>query len=407
MRVFLVLNLCAAAAMAEWVPVGPDGGYIQAFAVNPQQANELFAVSYDYPDNARLFSSTDAGASWTLTGRLPYYSIGWLAVDPFDADRLYANARSNAIYCSDDGGANWTSHSLPGYAQAIEPDPQAEGKLYGGGYYYYNSNYRAALYVSTDYGSSWSVAMPQPESVNYCYSCAADPVHSGTVYIGASRGFIYRTTDSGASWTLANSGIPATASVQGLTVNADGSAVLASTSSGIFRSTDSGGTWTLTTGSPTSATLVRFSPGDKERAWTLGRVDSIRVHVSTDGGATWIRPTPGYTTAKTASLVPDPVTGSQAYLNTQTGIFRSTDMGGNWNEAHTGLRLARISTISTGPENSGRVYLEVSENGVYKSSDRGTNWTRTNDFLSCGNICGIGVVFDTYTDILYALEGSG
>ncbi len=404
---FCLLAVWVGVAQAAWISVGPDGGYVQAFGVDPQAHEHLYAACYDYPENSRLFRSTDAGASWALLGTIPYPSVTALAVDPFDARFIYVAARGSGLYRSDDGGASWRMYSLPGQANAFDWSTGVAGRIVAGGYYLSGGSYRAALFVSTDRGATWSVSMPRPDTVFYAYACAADPSRPGTVYLGSSSGYLHLTTNGGSTWTLVNSGLPSTATTMSLAVNSDGSAVLAGTSAGIYRSTNQGASWTLGTGSPGSVTSVTFSPADARYAWTLGRTDSMRVMVSTDAGSRWTVPVPGFVTLKTATLVPDPATPTCAYLGTQTGVFRSTDMGAIWNPAHTGLRIAKISTIAAGPWNSERAYLEVSENGVFKTLNRGSNWTRCNDFLSCGNICGIGVLTESGGDVLYALEGSG
>ncbi len=190
-------------------------------------------------------------------------------------------------------------------------------------------------------------------------------------------------------------------------MNRGGCVVIAGTSAGIYWSTDAGATWSLGNGSPTSVVSVKFSTSDAQHAWTLGRSDSMRVYLTSDAGVTWTRSEPGFVTLKTVNLVPDPETPTAAYLGAQTGIFRLTDMGSKWSTVHSGWHIAKISTITAGPPGSDRAYLEMAENGVFKTLDRGMNWTRCNDFLSCGNICAIGVLFESGGDALYTLEGSG
>jgi photosystem II stability/assembly factor-like uncharacterized protein len=193
---------------------------------------------------------------------------------------------------------------------------------------------------------------------------------------------------------------------QALSVNpANNRIVLAAQTDGMFRSTDAGANW-VQVGAMAGMMSGSFTAG-AAYACGLGRGDSTRVYVSTDSGATWFAPVPGYTTAKTAKLTPDPVAPRDLWLNTQSGIHRSTDLGGNWSTAHTGLRVTKISCISASPIEPSRLYVEVAENGVFKSTDAGETWTRCNDFLSCGNICGIGIADGGGRDILYALEGSG
>ncbi len=403
----LLLAVWVGAAQAAWVSIGPDGGYVQAFAIDPQAHDNLYAACYDYPENSRLFRSTDGGATWSLLGRIPYPSITALAVDPFDARFIYAAARGTGLYRSDNGGVSWQMYSLPGYANAFDWNTGVAGQVIAAGYCLYGGSYRAALYLSTDRGATWTVSMPRPDTVFYAYACAADPARAGTFYLGSNSSYLYRTTNRGSTWNLVNSGLPSAATIVSLAVNSDGSTVLAGTSAGIFRSTDQGASWSLGSGSPSSVMNMAFCRALARHAWALGRVDSMRVYVTTDAGVSWSAPVPGFVTLKTATLVPDPESPACAYVGTQTGVFRSTDMGANWNPAHTGLRIARISTITAGPWDSERAYLEVSENGVFKTTNRGTSWTRCNDFLSCGNICGIGVLTEPGGDVLYALEGSG
>ncbi len=88
MRTLALLLLLASAAPAAWVSIGPDGGYVQAFAIDPEDPDRLFAACYDYPENARLFRSEDAGASWSMVGRISNYSVSFLALDPFNSDFL-------------------------------------------------------------------------------------------------------------------------------------------------------------------------------------------------------------------------------------------------------------------------------------------------------------------------------
>ncbi|MBM3323490.1 hypothetical protein FJY69_08450, partial [candidate division WOR-3 bacterium] len=162
MTKLVLLAVWVCAAQAAWISVGPDGGYVQSFAVDPQAHENLYAACYDYPENSRLFRSTDAGATWTLLGRIPYSSITALAIDPFDARFIYASARGSGLYRSDDGGASWDLCALPGYANAFDWNTGVAGQVIAGGYYPSGGSNRAALYVSTDRGSTWSVSVPRP-----------------------------------------------------------------------------------------------------------------------------------------------------------------------------------------------------------------------------------------------------
>lgn len=399
--------LAAGAAFGEWRSVGPDGGYVQAFAIDPQEPARLYAAPYEYPDTARLFRSTDAGVSWHEYARMPEQTITYLVVDPFAESLMYAGGRASVVYRSTDAGVSWSPVSLPGYGVVLNPDPLVEGRLYIAGYYSYGGSYRAALYVSTNSGLSWDVAMPHPDTVGYGYGCGTDPVDTGTVYLGANSGQLYKSTDAGATWSRANVGIEPLAATSALSVNKeDNSIVLAITSAGMFRTTDGGASWSEV-GGFSYVTSGGFSPADPTVAYTMGMTDSVRVQVSTNYGATWVTPSPGCVGTKVANLVPDPQVGSSAWMSSSYGIHRSIDSGANWNPAHDGLRIGTVSCISASPQDPRRLYLEMYQIAVFRSTCGGDTWDQCGYFLSCGNVCGIGVAGALDRDVLYALEGSG
>ncbi len=402
-RSLLVLSALLSLAVARWQSIGPDGGYFQAFTVD---RTRLFAVPYEYPANARVFVSTDRGGSWSTAGTMPFPSVTLIAADPHDDTILYALARGEALYRSTDRGARWSQVTLPGYAAGIALDMRQRGWLYLAGYYYYNAQYRPAAYISSDFGRNWSVSMPRPDTTGYAYAIAVDPQAASTVYLGANSALLYKTTDAGATWARASSGLGPNSSTQALSVSpADSRIVLAAQSDGMFRSVDGGERWTQV-GALTGVMGAGFG-ADGSSAYALGRSDSMRVWVSTDAGASWRLPVPGLTTLKTAQLKSDPVEPGTAWLAGQTGIHRSTDYGAHWFPAHAGLRVTSIPCISASPRDPSRLFITVKDDGLYTSPDAGGSWSRLPDFLDCGNICEIGIARGGARDVLYALEGSG
>jgi len=114
----------------EWVGIGPDGGYIQALAIDPQNPKILYAGT-----PGGLFKSTDEAATWRLSSSgLPhvsnagYYAPGStvtsLAIDPQTPSTIYAGVRgisidgcsgqcnipvSGGVFKSTDSGATWNA----------------------------------------------------------------------------------------------------------------------------------------------------------------------------------------------------------------------------------------------------------------------------------------------------------
>ncbi|MGH9136721.1 MAG: hypothetical protein ACRD0G_06695 [Acidimicrobiales bacterium] len=121
---------------------GQPGG-IEIFAVDPSDANRLYASHLSGPEGAQMIRSVDGGASWqvdagltalmdgnndfqmqtgrgatSFTGFNGYVQPSLVAFDPEDPNTLVAGGRDSGVFLSRDGGNNWalvtdprTSHS--------------------------------------------------------------------------------------------------------------------------------------------------------------------------------------------------------------------------------------------------------------------------------------------------------
>uniref|UniRef100_A0A7C4CAN8 Sortilin N-terminal domain-containing protein n=1 Tax=candidate division WOR-3 bacterium TaxID=2052148 RepID=A0A7C4CAN8_UNCW3 len=404
-KLAMFVLLFSVAVTAEWVSIGPDGGNVQALAVDPQDGARLLAIAYEYPDTGRVYTSTDGGAVWSAVGRFADLYASKVVVDPFDAGFAYAMGQGDVIFRSSDSGASWTGYALPNQTFDFTCDPHSAGRLFAVGYWI-SGNYWPAVFISNDRGQSWTTRFPDSAATQrYATSVDCDPVNPGVLYVGTTDSIVYRSSNGGESWERRSTGLPVNAGITALSVNpVNSDIVLAGCGSGLFRTTDAGLSWVLVQ-ELRRVYGVRFASGEK--AYSLGYDSVMRVFGSADSGRTWQAALPGMQLGKGEVLHTVPDSPDELYLNGAMGVFRSTDRGGHWSSAHGGMRFAHISTISACPGHRNRLYLEVSENGVFKSTDGGATWTRCADFLACGNICGIGVVPRGPGDVLYALEGAG
>jgi len=86
----------------EWVSIGPEGGYVQAFAINPQSPDTLYAGT-----TSGIFKSTNGGTNWTPMGPTSTY-VQALAINPQAPETLYAGT-TNGIFKSTNGETNWAA----------------------------------------------------------------------------------------------------------------------------------------------------------------------------------------------------------------------------------------------------------------------------------------------------------
>ncbi len=74
------------------------------------------------------------------------------------------------------------------------------------------------------------------------------------------------------------------------------------------------------------------------------------------------------------ALAIDPVTPATLYMGTENGgVFKSTDGGGSWRAANTGLASRYVYALAIDPAAPTTLYA-ATENGVHKSTDGGGSW---------------------------------
>ncbi len=226
----------------------------------------------------------------------------------------------------------------------------------------------------------------------------ADPKTSGTLYAAAANsGGIYKSTDGGASWAAASTGI-GDRNIAALAIDPVTPTTLYASStdfglsdfglSGVFKSTDGGQSWTKL-----PVDQQTFLPGlvaafaiDPQNTATIYAA-SGGVLKSTDGGQSW---TPGSglpANADFTSLVIDPQNPSTLYAGSTegsisgVGIYKSIDGGVTWNAANSGIAGTTLDVLGLAidPQNPANLYAsletENSTSGVYKSSNGGGSWT--------------------------------
>jgi ligand-binding sensor domain-containing protein len=169
------------AAGEAWRSLGPEGGRIQAVAVDPWTPTTLYAGTYP----GGVFKSTDGGAHWfRCNAGLTETRVLALALDPQTPTTLYAGTDGRGVFQSTDGGLSWRSISAgltnrSVYALAI--DPQAATTLYAGTY--------GGVFKSTDGGARWSTT-----NLGYPYveALALAPQPPATLYAGTWGGGVFK-----------------------------------------------------------------------------------------------------------------------------------------------------------------------------------------------------------------------
>ncbi len=260
-----------------WTECGPTQYWLKT--ASSADGTRLAAAT----NGGYLYTSADEGATWTARAtQEPWQGIASSA----DGTKLAACVYGGYVYTSADYGASWTEHIIAGEEGEGEPDPYTE-KYWtdvassADGARLVACAWADYLYISTDFGATWTAHMTDAQRLWTCVTSSAD----GTRLVaGVLDGYLYTSTDSGATWTARMTDTGRYWSV--LASSADGSNLLGGSSDGhLYVSTDFGATWT-----------ARFT--DANRGWkgVACSQDGLRMfaiansdgaYMSTDAGATW------------------------------------------------------------------------------------------------------------------------
>jgi photosystem II stability/assembly factor-like uncharacterized protein len=211
---------------------------------------------------------------------------------------------------------------------------------------------------------------------------AVDPKAPTTIFAGNSAGGsmaagLYRSKDSGQSWTALTNGLTAVG-CHAVAVHATEDVVLAAVGIGLYRSTDGGESWTETTNDPGGVYTVVFDP-TQGKAWTVTSQNGI--YASTDSGATWSNVTStGLPALNTVGLGPLATDGAKLYLGTAgQGVYVSSDGGASFVGPGSGIPQANpdsINALAASSARPGVVFALTNADGLYRSDDSGAAWSK-------------------------------
>jgi photosystem II stability/assembly factor-like uncharacterized protein len=271
----------------------PLNSRIQALAVLPGEPRGIVAAG-----DTGVFGSHDGGATWSRIGTPGDLPTVWsLAVDPNDANTLFAGTRPTGIYRSRDGGAHW--QQLP-------------------------------------VGAATECSIGQA----FVTRVLVDPGDSRTIWAGVEIDGVFRSDDGGDTWKRVVNGL-FDPDVHDLTFAAGRSPrVLVSTNGELFWSDDRGETWTPV-GVKAKWPLpyargVVVKPDDSRVVFagcgetTTGETGAVLR--SEDGGQTWRSlPLPVRPNATIWGLAMHPADPNRIVAFTLFGeVFVSDDAGESW-----------------------------------------------------------------------------
>ncbi len=147
--------------------------------------------------------SLDGGERWErCSDGMKSQDIHGFAVLP-DGDRVLYATTDAGLHVSHDDGASWTMQPIDStwqYTRSIVERPDKTGVMFmtnGNG----PPGTAGRLFRSRNYGTDWEDVRLPGEVESSVYFLAANPADPKLIYVAATLGQIWRSTDGGENWT--------------------------------------------------------------------------------------------------------------------------------------------------------------------------------------------------------------
>ncbi len=453
-----------------WNPVFNESPSIGSLILDPVDPNTIYVGTGEanpggvaiYPGNG-VWRSIDAGTTWSHLGLINTGHIGKLAIHQSAPNRVFAAAlgryrsRTNerGIYRSTDAGATWQQvlfiNDTTGACDVLI-DPADPAHIYAALWNRYRpitysiiSGIQSGLFVSTDAGDSWNQVtngFPGNDPTLGRTSLAVSPSSPNIVYAlttqSASIRGVYKTTDSGISWTqVASAGAfgsegqvwynnilavqPTNPDVvlAGMTnmyrstnggiswsnvtgsMHVDHHAILFSSSSpsrvavgndgGVFLSTNTGTSWTKSLNLPVSQFYAGTIDFSNPQRYYGGMQDNGTARTLTGSVNDWS----GIYGGDGFYVLVDPTNPNRIYAESQNGgLGYSTNGGGSFQNGRTGISSSDRKNWNTpiAMDLSNTLTLYTGTHRVYQTTNGMASWAAISGDLTRGQNGRIGTI---------------
>ncbi len=375
----------------QWQSLGPEGipislqstGRLVAIAVDPTDSNIIYVGGAQ----GGVWKTVDGGTSWTpMTDGECSLAMGSIAIDPVNPNIIYAGTGEQhfsgdsyygcGVLRSDDGGSTWVSlgttifRTSSGGAKIarVVIDPATAGSSTATTVLVASD---FGLFRSTNSGVSWTEVLG-----GIATDLVQDPVTPAIHFAAVRSDGVYRSTNGGLTWTRQSTGLPTTdvARINLALAPSDPATLYASIQRssagdllGIYKTTNGGSLWIASVASGASCSTqcwydmtLAVHPSSADTVYFGG----VSLFKSSNGGATFTSVTNGVHVDQHI-LMFDPNDANTLYAGNDGGIYRTTNGAASWTTLNTNLALTQFySGVSLHPTDPTFILAGTQDNGT-------------------------------------------
>ncbi len=381
--------------ISNWTPLGltswengyngynPGNGRINAVTVDPDNSQIVFVASA----SGGVWKSADGGQSWNTTfDQMPHLGVSSIAIHPDSShvvfvgtgDRDAYDTKATGIYKSTDGGNTWNPSGLntTGWnsINKIVFNPQNTSVMFAA------TNY--GIYRSTNRGQNWTIVYNQSRVTDLLYH------PTDTLIMYGSGDFFVRSVNGGNSFAKDLTVPNDTCRVEIAVTPADPNTIYIlacnseSSYGGVYRSNNSGASFTLMSSSPNYLGYSMDADDDAGQGWydlaiaaspSIANeiyIGGINVWKSTNGGSSfsikshWVYDDPTFYTHADIHYLG--FYGTRLFCGSDGGVFFSDDYSENWTDISSGLGISQFYRISSSPVDPDFIVAGAQDNGSNK-----------------------------------------
>jgi photosystem II stability/assembly factor-like uncharacterized protein len=349
-------------------------------------------------------ASAAQAASWFPTG--PFGGDAEvIRVIPKVKGMVIAATRNGLIYASSNGGALWRTVPFPaqfaGVLHALEVDPRSPSTWYAG--MESESSWMAGVYKTTDSGATWTL-LPETKGIAV-WSLALWPNDSDTIAAGTGAG-VYLSRDAGAHWThISPPDDPEIRPVVSLAFDpAKVSTLYAGTTHLPWRTTDGGKTWHSIHEGMMDDSDVFSIQVDAQRPERVFASACSGVYSSQNSAEKWAHLDTPKGAFRTHFVALDPRNPNIVFAGTTGGLLRSVDSGHGWRT----VSAESIKSIAFDTLVPGRIFFASPTAGLLISTDGGVTLRESNIGFTNRNFTALsGARLNLYTSSVFEGESGG